>query len=815
MAGSSTFVDNLGVMRWTETKAEVCAFGTNYAIPFSYWDSRAPIGADQRKAIDEDVYHIARLGLDGYRIHVWNSYISDKAGNLVYNEHFELFDYLLFKLKQRRIKLFITPQKSISVTDPSLWSAHANYLTQFVFHVNPYTGIAYKDDPDILGFEIINEPHHFKAPDLVTDYINQMVEAIKNTGCEKPLFYNMTTCAQQIDQVLPSKVDGGTFQWYPTGLTSNHDQKGNLLPNVDQYHIPFADRLEGHRPKFVYEFSPSDVGDSAVMYPAMARSFREAGFQFAAHFAYDPMHAAYCNIEYRTHFVNLAYTPKKAIGLMIAAEVFRRTPMNKSYGRFPNNNCFDAFRLSYEDDLAEMVTEKQFFYSNDTKTAPPSPAELTQIAGTGSSVVVSYQGTGAYFLDKLEAGVWRLEVMPDVIWVKDPFFVADIRREAAVVQWYERVMRIDLPDLGSAFKLKALNVGNDRQTVAKDKRFVVSPGSYLVTRSGMTTNLNGGDSWNNIRLGEFHAPKRLQQQDYLLHESPREACVATPLTLNAQLVTVAEPGKVELVLLGVGGGKALPMSHVGAFEYSVTIPDQWLAQPGLLRYHISVQSGDRFAIYPSGTKASHLLRRRIYSGDRHLDDAAPYSIRIVEPKRSVCLFDATQDWEKLTKMCRQDRIDCFPAEIPGKQFMHLNATQLSKGEHDMSVRNYCRHPILTRSKDLASKQELVVHGHALHGRPCLLQVALMTTEGHTFGGTVTLNPEFGSYTLSLQDLKPVKSVLLPRPYPEFQLYWFESAQTGSLDLTKVESLQISIGPSIPEQDWMDKHGAAIGWIVLN
>jgi len=34
---------------------------------------------------------------------------------------------------------------------------------------------------------------------------------------------------------------------------------------------------------------------------------------------------------------------------------------------------------------------------------------------------VSYDGCGAYFLDKLADGVWRLELYPDAVLVQDPF----------------------------------------------------------------------------------------------------------------------------------------------------------------------------------------------------------------------------------------------------------------------------------------------------------------------------------------------------------------------------------------------------------
>jgi len=454
-AQPSTFVDKQGIMRWTETKEEVCAFGVNYSEPFSSWQEHELLGVRHEKAIDADVYHMARMGLDGYRIHVWETYICDYDGNLLLNKHLQLFDYLLFKLKERNIKIFLTPinfyggspsgfhnkygGKKGCLTDTASFPAQENYLAQFVSHVNPYTGIAYKDDPDIIAFEICNEPfNHGDRPDLTTEYIDRMANAMRSVGCEKPIFYNVTHNIDQIDNFCAADIQGGTFQWYPTGLVANQDQKGNFLPNVDQYPIPFANHQRFmNMAKAVYELSPADVAYSSYLYPAMARSFREAGIQFAAQFAYDPMYIACTNLEYKTHYVSLPYAPGKSIGMAIASEVFHRTPLGKSYGRFPDNTTFDAFIVNYEEDLAEMVTNEKFLYTNHTSTNPPKPDHLKQVAGTGSSPVVSYKGTGAYFLDKLEDGIWRLEVMPDAIWVGDPHFSTALDKEVSVVQWNE------------------------------------------------------------------------------------------------------------------------------------------------------------------------------------------------------------------------------------------------------------------------------------------------------------------------------------------------------------------------------------------
>ena len=43
------------------------------------------------------------MGVNAYRIHVWDYEITDAEGNLLPNEHLDLFDYLIVKLIGFRI----------------------------------------------------------------------------------------------------------------------------------------------------------------------------------------------------------------------------------------------------------------------------------------------------------------------------------------------------------------------------------------------------------------------------------------------------------------------------------------------------------------------------------------------------------------------------------------------------------------------------------------------------------------------------------------------------------------------------------------
>src|SRR5438093_10906322 len=173
-------------------------------------------------------------------------------------------------------------------------------------------------------------------------------------------------------------------------------------------------------PRIVYEFDSPDLR-TGTMYPAMARTFRSVGAQMALMFSYDMLQTASRNLGWQTHYLNLAYTPRKAMSAVIAAEAMHRLPRMRSYGEYPANTRFGDFHISYADDLGELVAHDAFLYAGPTRSVPKDPAALQRIAGYGSSPTVSYEGEGIYFLDKVRPGLWRLEVYPDAVPVRDPF----------------------------------------------------------------------------------------------------------------------------------------------------------------------------------------------------------------------------------------------------------------------------------------------------------------------------------------------------------------------------------------------------------
>ena len=825
-ANPSTFVDDKGVMRWTETNEQVCAFGLNYSMPFSSWREHERRGAFNKEAVDADVHHIARMGLDGYRIHLWETYITDFEGNLVNNIHLQYFDYLLFKLKERDIKIFITAMtffggsstgfqnkyggKHGCLTNPEAWPAQENYLAQLVSHVNPYTGIAYKDDPDIIGFEINNEPvSHSARPDLTREYIDRMTAAIRGAGCEKPLFYNISHNINQIDKFCADDIQGGTSQWYPTCLNGNHTLKGNHLPTVDQFVNPFSDHPRfKNMAKIIYELSPADTGDASYMFAAMARSLKEAGFQFAAQFAYIPMNVAYSNFRWQTHFLNLAYVPKRGIGMMVAKEAFHHVPLGKSYGRYPDNNTFDVFRVSYEENLAEMVSDEKFIYSNATKSSPPKPEKLMQVAGVGCSPIVNYPGTGAYFLDKLEDGVWRLEVMPDAILVNDPHFTTALDKEVAVIQWREWPMELELPDLGEGFGIKGLNQGNSFGATANGRRFLITPGAYLLTREGKKTDWKGSDRVRNIRLDEFHAPAAHCKQTYVVHAPPMETTAGAKLDITATIVSPNGPERVDLVIVKQREHRAVQMKEISPYRYTAQVPAAYLASTGLLRYFITVGNGNEFETFPVHFKGNHPLNRRLRTGQTNILPGNPYTVKIVNPTDPICLYEAG-DWEKLSR--KDSSVGPNVSENTGRKMTFIKAP--GRGG-EPAYQFYCRERIEMRMKDLNNKKELAVLGYALDGRPCTLQLTMIMRDATVYGGRVVIQPEEGRYVLPLSDFKVQELRLVSPPLPGFQPRQFENPKPSAFRLDAVDSLQIIVSRATGGSNSSDAGGVAIERILL-
>ncbi|HXI20327.1 MAG TPA: hypothetical protein VNH46_04540, partial [Gemmatimonadales bacterium] len=579
--------------------------------------------------------------------------------NLIANDHLDLLDWLIARARERGIYMLLSPiqlynsnwpdamadttapgfgrrfDRGAMGRDPAAIRAQQNYLRQILEHVNPYTGVALKDEPAILFIELVNEPwHHPEDLPGSIRYINALTDAVRGTGCRKLIFYNVSQDFRIAEAIRKSRAQGITFGWYPTGLVSGHELVGNYLRGVDDYPDMLRPELAG-LPRIVYEFDSPDL-PTGTMYPAMARTFRAVGAQFAAMFAYDMLGTASRNLAWQTHYLNLVYTPHKAMSAIIAAEAMHRLPRLHSWGPYPGNTTFGDFHVSADSDLGELVARDAFLYTGSTGSAPPDPGALRRIAGVGSSPTVAYDGEGIYFLDRVRAGLWRLEVYPDAVPVRDPFEPPNPDKIVTRAIGRAWPMTVRLPDLGDRFTVQPVTAGNPGVTRAEAGRFTVTPGVYVLSVNGVVEPADLPRYLGHLGFAEYHPPPA----DSL---PPSVESLTGPAVLEGRdagfLVRVVDsnpPDSVTLFLRPAVGGfyRGVSMHPAGGYRYSATVPAAQLREgPG--QYVVTLFRGDSALTFPGGQ------HQRPWDWD--YDGGSPWRIQIVAPRTPLPLFDPGPD----------------------------------------------------------------------------------------------------------------------------------------------------------------------------
>lgn len=831
---SPVTVDAHGVMRWSESGREAALFGVNYTTPFAYaYRAHGYVGADRKRSIDADVAHMARLGLDAFRIHVWDREITDRAGNLIRNDHLDLLDYLLARLAERGIKAILTPiaywppgypepapettgisdfyTKAEMTTDPEALRAQENYLRQFAAHLNPYSGYTYRDDPNVIAIELWNEPDHTGEPGQTTRFINALARALRETGFAKPVFYNISVGYSEAHghSVCAADIQGVSSQWYPTGLVRGASLQGNMLPNVDRYPAPFSSVPKcRNKARMVYEFDAADVAGS-YMYPAMARAFREAGVQWATQFAYDPLAIAHTNSEYQTHFLNLVHTPEKAISLMIAGEAFRRLPRGTSYGAYPDSERFGNFRVSYEEDLSEMAADTALYYSNSTSTKPPRPAMLRRVAGVGTSPIVAYSGRGAYFLDRLDDGIWQLEVYPDAVPAADPFARPSPKRRAVHVLWNAWPMELALPDLGTDFTVEPMGERNRHRPAVRNGAFEVRPGTYLLRRSGAASLAAA-----NYTRSTFFAPPHSADTAIVVHAPPTGTAAGMPLVVRAEAFARDRVDSAVVFVRRSGGFNrfhTVRMMTNGGYRYAAEIPLE-LLRAGMIEYGIAVFAGGHARTYPSGEVG--------HPGRWDFTGQAYWEVPVVAAGTPLLLFDARRDRDNLLVphpwQYVRFRVGFVGGTMPDRLALQAIVEDFDPAPHHFAIRSSLPEEALQRLHEASPGAVLRVVGRTTGRKSGKLEVALVEKGGAVWGADIVLADTWQDVTVPLSSFRLVPLVLLPRPFPEYMPYRLESARDFvAPDLGRLEGLQFTMGPDpAGEADKSVSQGFEVERVIL-
>jgi hypothetical protein len=843
-ASRGVYLDEQGVVHWADTREEVALFGANYVLPTAS-DYRAAgyLHADRKRMVEEDMAHFARMGWDGLRLTFWGDWeASDSVGNLIANDHPDLLDWLVARARERGIYMLFSPIQLYNAKwpdalddttspgfgrrfsrermgkDPAAIRAQVNYLRQILEHVNPYTGVALKDEPAILFIELVNEPvHHPEDLAGSVRYIDALTDAVRRTGCEKLVFYNVSQDFRIGEAIRRSRAQGVSFGWYPTGLNAGHELGGNYLRGVDEFPAMLRPEL-ARLPRIVYEFDSPDLRN-ATMYPAMVRTFRRVGAQFAAMFSYDMLRTASRNLGWQTHYLNLVYTPRKAMSAVIAAEAMRRLPRMRDYGRYPRNTRFGDFRVSAEDDLAELVAGDVYLYAGSTRSVPPAPAGLHRVAGYGSSPIVTYAGDGVYFLDRVEKGVWRLEVYPDAVPVRDPF--EPPRPDKVVTRAISRTwpMTVRLPDLGESFVVQPIAAGNPQPMRADGGLFSVRPGVYLLSAAGPVELSLLPKHIGHIGMAEFHAPPDDAAPPAVVSLARPSYLTGRRASVTALVADSAPPDSVLLYLRPAAGGsyRAFSMVPSDGNRYAATVPAPALPE-GRHQFAITIFHGRSPLSFPGE------IRSRPDDWSYH--QPAPWTLEVVGPRTALRLFDPATDVSRLafTRIGDAGRQGLFRvgiAERTGRPVFHMALPVDSTGwsPADYAVSLTVVDLVRAREETIAGARSVRLRLRGLGPRQ-VLHVTLMEDDGTSWRSALTVGRAWSEVRLPLAGFANSRGVKLPQGFPGEWNYWLGPAERrgGPGDrprLDRLERLQLSLRRADGAGISPEGYGVEVEWVSLD
>ena len=460
-----------------------------------------------------------------------------------------------------------------------------------------------------------------------------------------------------------------------------------------------------------------------------------------------------------------------------------------------------------------------FLYAGSTSRIPPDPSSLRRIAGYGSSPVVTYEGAGIYFLDKVRDGLWRLEVYPDAVPVQEPFEPPNANKVITRAIHRPWPMTITLPDLGDAFTIQPVTQGNAASAVAVRGRFTVEPGVYVVSRVGPVDRATLPATLGSLGFAEYHAPSDDVLPVTVQPLTGPEYSAGRTLELSARIVDRTSPDSVHLLMRPAVGGfyRAFPMRITGAYHYTATIPATAIPRDGPYEYVITLFRKDSITTFPARVPGR--------PWDWNYSGHATWTLNVAAPRTPIVLFDPVRDATRLafTRIGDAGRRGLFRvglSDMTGRPVFHLalpvDTTGWSPPDYTASL--VVSERLRSRGEPASGGDTLFIHTRGLGSRQTL-HVTLMEDDGTSWTTSVTLDAQWRDVALPLATFTIGRGVLLPQGFPGQWSYWVgpASGRGGPGDrvrLDRVERLQLSIRPEAGVTATPDGYGMEVESVIL-
>ncbi|HET8844717.1 MAG TPA: hypothetical protein VFN35_24815, partial [Ktedonobacteraceae bacterium] len=216
-----------------------------------------------QQQIDRQMMEAERNGLNVLRTWAFDNSSFDsfafQTGPGQYNEaEFQKLDYIMASAQRHHIRVILTmenywgdyggiqqdtnwlglPNKLLFFTDPQAQNYYKQYVAHLVNRVNTVTGVAYKNDPTIFSWELMNEPridcnddptptHQYCDPsgETLRSWVSTMSGYIKGLDPK-----HMVSTGSEGHGFIPTGPNGQGMQW--AGSQEGNDNSPTMIQNV-------------------------------------------------------------------------------------------------------------------------------------------------------------------------------------------------------------------------------------------------------------------------------------------------------------------------------------------------------------------------------------------------------------------------------------------------------------------------------------------------------------------------------------------------------------------------------------------------------
>jgi hypothetical protein len=349
-------------------------------------------------------------------------------------------------------------------------------------------------------------------------------------------------------------------------------------------------------------------------------------------------------------------------------------------------------------------------------------------------------------------------------------------------------MQIMLADLGSNFKVQGVNAQNSYTTTARQNRFTIKPGTYLLIKPGKNSSQWTAErKVGYLKLDEFVAPQPVSHEPYITNNPSMEVSAGKPIMVNIKAINIDSADKVTLMMKWpYSGPNRMAMTRVNANDYMAVIPPDGSGN-GKISYRIVVHHGqDEYTTFTGGHKGNP--NRWDYLNDDY------WQTFVAAHGANISLFNATTDQDRtntyVPEKVRQAKVQWVGGLVTGQLALRMSTPALQQNQL-LGMQLYIGDKLNNRLIDLPGITKLVIKARTTGNPAAKVRLALINQDAAAYATTVELSADFKTIEIPLTNLKPDSALLLPRPYPSFMPLWFKAGSFTGLKLPEADKLEIT------------------------